>query len=56
MKKSVKPKNKKSKLNHKTSKAVSTGSAILDNERNAKLTDWVEYAIKWNTNKTLKLP
>ena len=52
MKKSAKPKNKKTKLNHKTPKAVSTGSAILDNERNEKLTDWVEYAIKWNTNLT----
>ena len=50
MKKSAKP------INHKSPKAVSAGSAILDNERNAKLTDWVEYAITWNTNKTLKLP
>ena len=52
MKKSAKPKNKRTKLNHKTQKAVSTGSAILNNELNANLIDWVEYAIAWNTNKT----
>ena len=40
------------KLHHKSQKAVSTGSAILNNELNANLTDWVEYAIAWNTNKT----
>ena len=50
MKKSAKLKTKRTKLNHKTQKAVSTGSAILINELNANLTDWVEYAIAWNTN------
>jgi hypothetical protein len=48
----LKAKKAKKKLNHKTQKAVSTGSAILNNELNAKLTDWIQYAITWNTNKT----
>ena len=48
----LKAKKAKKTLNHKTLKAVSTGSAILNNELNANLTDWVQYAITWNTNKT----
>ena len=55
MKKSTGPKKTRKKLQHKSQKAVSTactGSAILNNELNANLTDWVEYAIAWNTNKT----
>ena len=52
MKKLAAPKKKREKLHHKSPKAVSTGSAILNNELNANLTDWVEYAIAWNTNKT----
>ena len=48
----LKAKKAKKKLNHKTQKAVSTGSAILNNELNANLTDWIQYAITWNTNKT----
>ena len=48
----LKAKKAKKKLNHKTQKAVSTGSVILNNELNANLTDWIQYAITWNTNKT----
>ena len=52
MKKLAAPKKTRRKLHHKSQKAVSTGSAILNNELNANLTDWVEYAIAWNTNKS----
>jgi hypothetical protein len=40
------------KLNHKTQAAVSTGNSGLNNELNANLFNWIEYAAKWNTNKT----
>ena len=40
------------KLNHKTQAAVSTGNSGLNNKLNANLFNWIEYAAKWNTNKT----
>ena len=45
-------KQKHYKLNHKTQSAVSTGNSGLNNELNANLFNWIEYAAKWNTNKT----
>ena len=42
----------KTKLIHKDQKPVSTGSTVLNNELNANLFHWIEYAVKWNTNKT----
>ena len=47
-----KAKKQKQKLNHKTQSAVSTGNSGLNNELNANLFNWIEYAAKWNTNKT----
>ena len=44
LKKLAAPVKKMKKLQHKSQKATSTGSAIVPN--------WIEYAIYWNTNKT----
>ena len=40
------------KLNHKTQAAVSTGNSGLSNKLNANLFNWIEYAAKWNINRT----
>ena len=46
----------KNKVKPQNPNAISTESAILNNQLNANLTGWVEYAIAmaiaWNTNKT----
>ena len=43
---------KKMKLNHKNQQSVHTGSTVLNNELNANLVNWKEYAAIWNANKT----
>ena len=52
MKKLAAPKRRGTNDTTNPQKAISTGSASLNNELNANLTNWIEYTIAWNTNKT----
>ena len=42
----------KTRLQHKAASDTSDTSTVLNNELNANLFNWIEYAVKWNTNKT----